>query len=83
MYSSLIKARIKGEDEYDWFSYTGPIIMLPFRGIDIPLAKGEKFGVRKSSNGKQIRLVMGDDLNRVFTITLEQAQAIAKHSSQV
>jgi hypothetical protein len=77
MYSCLV-ARIKGEDEYDFFTYTGPMIMLPFRGIEIPLSKGEKFGVRKSSNGKSIRLILGDDLNRVFTIDLETAKKIAR-----
>ena len=77
MYSCLV-ARIKGEDEYDFFTYTGPMIMLPFRGIEIPLSKGEKFGVRKSSNGKSIRLILGDDLNHVFTIDLETAKKIAR-----
>lgn len=80
MYSCVIvRARIKPATDYDWFTYKGPMIMIPYRGIEVPLSKGEVFGVRKSSNGKQIRLVMGDDVNRVFTITLDLAKQIAKN----
>lgn len=78
MYSCLV-ARIKGTDEYEWFTYSGPTLDLQYRGILIPLAKGQKFGVRKSSNNKDIRLVLGDDINRVFTISLDTAKKIAKN----
>jgi len=77
MYSCLV-ARIKGEDEYDFFTYKGKPIDVPFRGITRTLEKGQRFGVRKSSNGKQIRLVFEGDLTRVMTIDLATAQKIAK-----
>lgn len=77
MYSYLV-ARIKGEGEYTWFKYKGPLVMLPFRGISVGLAAGEVFGVRPSSDGKHIRLVLQGDINRVFTIDLELAHTLAK-----
>ncbi len=83
MYSYLVTARIKGKDEYQFLIYNGPKLELPFRGIEVPLEKGTKFGVRPSSNGKHIRLVMGDDVNRVFTIPPEVAQKIAKRSAAI
>lgn len=78
MYSCLV-ARIKGADEYDFFVYKGKPMEIPFRGITRTLEKGQRFGVRKSSNGKQIRLVFDQDLTRVCTIDLKTAQRIAKN----
>ena len=56
------EARIKGDDEYQWFTFTGKSIEAENdRGRTLRLSKGEKFGARKSSNGKQIRLVTEKD----------------------
>lgn len=77
MYSCVV-ARPKGDDAYDWYTYEGKRMDLPFRGITIPLMKGQQFGVRKSGNGKFIRLVMEGDVNRVMTIDLPTAKKIAK-----
>lgn len=77
MYSCLV-ARIKGEDEYDFFTYKGKPLEIPFRGITRTLETGQRFGVRKSSSGKQIRMVFEGDLNRVMTIDLALAKKIAK-----
>ncbi|QDH83642.1 hypothetical protein [Achromobacter phage Motura] len=74
-----VQARIKDEDEYDWFRYTGPATELDFRGKPEALSKGAVFGVRPSSNGKHIRLVFKDKPTRVFTLPMDQAQRIAKH----
>lgn len=81
MYSYLaVEARIKRPDEYDWFTYTGakPVVVT-FRGKPVNIPKGTVFGVRPSSSGKQIRLVIGDDITRVITIDLDTAKALAKH----
>ena len=77
MYSCLV-ARVKGEDEYEFFTYKGAPLDIPFRGITRPLAKGQRFGVRKSSSGKQIRMIFEGDPTRVMTLELKLAQKIAK-----
>lgn len=83
MYSLLVAqtkivSAIKPKSDYDFFVYQGKTINLPFRGKDVPLTKGQRFGVRKSASKKQIRLIMGDDLTRVFTLTLDDAKKIAR-----
>jgi hypothetical protein len=82
MYSHLV-ARVKGEEDYQFYRYTGPTMMLNFRGKEEPISKGDKFGVRKSSDGKKIRLIMDDNLSRVFTISLPEATSLSKHVSAV
>jgi hypothetical protein len=77
MYSCLV-AKIFGEEKYDWFRYGGKPLEVPFRGITRTLEKGQRFGVRKSSNGKQIRMVFDGDITRVMTIDLNLAKKIAK-----
>ena len=54
----LIESRIKGDDEYDFYTYKGVPIEVEFRGHPITISKGMKFGVRPSSHGKSIRLVL-------------------------
>lgn len=83
MYSFLISkpvvAAIKPETSYEWFKYKGarPVV-LNFRGKDVPVEKGARFGVRPSSTGKDIRLIFKDDPTRVFTLTKQQADKLAK-----
>lgn len=83
MYSFLIQSKVeasvKPESNYDWFIYKGkrPVV-LNFRGHDVNVEKGQKFGVRKSANGKQIRLIFPKDPTRVFTLTSDQANQLAK-----
>jgi hypothetical protein len=63
------QARIKDNDEYMWRQYTGPSISLNFRGKPLPLERGEKIGLRLSSNGKSKRMVIERlGLTRVFTL---------------
>jgi len=76
MYSCLV-ARVKGEDEYEFFRYKGAPVKVPFRGITRTLETGQRFGVRKSSNGKQIRMIFEGDPTRVMTIDLKLAKKIA------
>lgn len=80
MYSNLIVvAAPKGAEHYQYFKFIGKrAIDLPYRGIEIPLEPGQRFGVRKSRDGKKIRLVLDDDVNRVFTLPIELANKIAK-----
>lgn len=77
MYSFL--AAVKPDTAYDWFTYNGkePVV-IQFRGVDVEVKKGARFGVRPSANKKNIRLVFPDQITRVFTITLNQAKALAK-----
>jgi hypothetical protein len=77
MYSCLV-ARVKGEDEYEFFKYGGRPLEIPFRGITRTLEKGQQFGVRKSSNGKQIRMIFKGDPTRVMTLDLPLAKKVAK-----
>jgi hypothetical protein len=84
MYSFLViparmTAAIKPESHYDWFTYQAQKpVNLDFRGKPIQVTKGTKFGVRPSSNEKQIRLIFPDQPTKVFTLSLEQARQLAK-----
>ena len=84
MYSCLVTktsvtALVKPASSYQWFTFTSKKpIELPYRGIEVPLTKGMKFGVRRSADKKKIRLVLGDEVNRVFTLSLDTAKAIAR-----
>lgn len=78
MYAFLVQAAPKDESFYDFFTYNGardvPVV---FRGEEYTISKGTKFGVRKSANGKLIRLIFPDNKNRVFTIDQPTAQKLA------
>ena len=78
MYSFLLESRIKPESDYDWFTYQGAPLTLDFRGNPVLIDKGMRFGVRKSSDGKKIRLVLPKDANRVLTIDVATAEKLAK-----
>jgi len=79
MYSFLLESRIKGEDEYSFFTYKkGPPITVDFRGQPREIKKGTRFGVRPSSNGKFVRLVFPGELTKVITVPMETAQKLAK-----
>lgn len=84
MYSFLVlparmTAAIKPESHYEWFTFKAQKpVTLDFRGHPVQVTKGMKFGVRPSHNEKQIRLIFPDQPTRVFTLTLDQAKALAK-----
>lgn len=65
---------------YDWYEYTGkPLSAANDKGRKLSLKKGDKFGVRKSGNGKHIRLVTGaGGPGQVFTCELSLATLIGK-----
>jgi hypothetical protein len=74
----MVHARIKGEHEYDWFTYRNKTPMtLDFRGHAVKIENGQKFGVRPSSSGKYIRLVLPEELTKVMTIDLKTAKKLA------
>jgi len=72
-------ALVKGEEHYQWYKFHGTTpVTLSFRGQPETIKKGDRFGVRKSANGKQIRLILPDEETRVFTLTQDQATALSK-----
>ena len=77
-----VVARIKTEDEYEWFVYAGAEIHASNdKGRNLILHKGDKYGARKSSNGKQIRLITEEQgPTKVFTCDAELAELLAKRS---
>lgn len=78
MYSFLLESRVLPEQSYDFFIYQGRPVDVAFRGRTITIDKGTKFGVRPSSNGKQIRLIFPKDPTRVITIDQATAQKLAR-----
>lgn len=78
MYSFLVQSAIKPEAAYQFFTYRGKRpVKVNFRNREIQITDGTKFGVRPSSNGKFIRLVFPNDVNRVITVDLETARKLA------
>ncbi len=74
-----VTALIKGEQHYQWFLYTSPkSVDLNFRGREVKIVKGTKFGVRLSADKSKIRLIFPNDPTRVITVTQQQAQSLAK-----
>lgn len=84
--ASAEQARVKGDDEYTWFAYTGKPLSLSFRGTPVTLRPKDKFGVRYSSNKKDKRLVLdapGFGLTKVFTLTPELEARLRKNIAPV
>ena len=79
--SSDIEAKPRPNDAYEWFTYTGkPRDMMSGVGTPLYLRKGQVFGVRKSGDGKKIRMITEDlGPNKVFTLLPEVAADLAKH----
>ncbi len=79
MYSFLIRSAIRPEEAYQWFTYRGKKpVGVSFRGKDVSIKDGMRFGVRPSSNGKFIRLVLPDEITKVITVDLNTAKQLAK-----
>lgn len=81
MFSYLLESAIKPEENYEFFVYTGnEPVEVEFRGKTVQVKKGDRFGVRRSSNGKQIRMVIPEwgGLTKVITLSLDQAKKLAK-----
>lgn len=79
MYSFCVEGAPKPSSAYEWFTYKGrKPVKLMYRGKEVKVETGQKFGVRKSRSGKDIRLIFPSAEGRVFTLTLKQAQDLAK-----
>lgn len=77
--SAPVNALVKSEEAYEFFTYRGAQpVEIQYRGKPIEVKKGQRFGVRPSANKKSIRLVLGDDISRVITLTMDQAKQLAK-----
>lgn len=79
-----VEAKPKSGDAYQWFTYTGkPLDLMSGVGTPLYLKKGQVFGVRKSSNGKQIRMITQElGPNKVFTLLPEVALSLGKHCTK-
>lgn len=68
-----VQARIKGLDEYAWFTFTrAKPLSVTLKNKEFAISKGDVFGVRWSSNKKDKRLVLARPdagMTRVITIT--------------
>ncbi len=81
MYSFLVPVQgaVKPADAYQWFSFHGSKpVELSFRGKPVIIKKGTRFGVRPSVNKKDMRLVLPGEETKVITLTLDQAEKLAK-----
>lgn len=79
MYSFLVESRILPEDKYQFFDYKGSKpVTVEFRGKPIEIKNGTRFGVRPSTNGKNIRLIFPSEPTKVITISMEIAKQLAK-----
>ena len=79
MYSFLIETRVLPEKDYQFFEYNGPKpVTLNFRGNLVEVARGTRFGVRPSTNGKFIRLIFPKEPTKVYTIDLDTAKKLAR-----
>lgn len=77
-------ALIKGIENYKWYRYNGPVHGLERHGVEDQLKKGEIFGVRPSSNGKKIRVILKSlGPTKVFTVEPDELNWIAKKSKPV
>lgn len=80
MYSYLVETRLLPENSYDFYTYVGNRpTTVNFRGKEILITEGMRFGVRPSTNGKHIRLIFSQDPNRVITLDLETANKLARN----
>lgn len=77
-----VESLVKPDSSYQWFQYRGKALLLKSKlGTTYTLQKGESFGVRKSSSGKQIRMIIQElGPSKVFTLDLETAQKLARTS---
>ncbi len=79
MYSFLIESLVKPETNYTFFTYSGKTpVTLTFRGNPVSITDGTRYGVRRSSNGKMIRLIFPNEPTKVYTIDLDTAKKLAR-----
>lgn len=74
-------AAVKGPEHYQWFTYNhkAPFPML-LRNNVVTLALGDQFGLR-SGTGGTMRLVLGQDVSKVLTITVAEQVLLTERST--
>lgn len=75
------ESSVRGYEAYDWFAYGKPkaLHLVSKGGTKVYLDKGDLFGVRKSANGKQIRMIVEKiGPTKVFTLSSDLANTLAK-----
>ena len=76
-----VESLIKDEQFYKFWIYTGKKPMsFNYRGTNYRLEPGDQFGVRESADKKKIRFILGEDVNRVFTIEHSALVTLSKNS---
>ncbi len=85
MAHSSMQARILRPEEYDWMKHQGPSITFQTTKGPVTVDRGEVYGVRPSSNGKQIRFVRstGHGVNKVMTLNYDDAVKLGKVAKKV
>jgi len=77
MYSFLLGPRAKVDpSEYEWFTYTRASKII---NANLKIEKGTRFGVKPAvSDPNRVNLVLHGNLSRVFSVSMENAQTLAK-----
>jgi hypothetical protein len=78
MYSFLLdreRPRVDVQD-FEWFTYSksAPMVI----NANLKIEKGARFGVSPSSDRDRVNVVMSSNLSRVFSVSMEKAQRLAK-----
>lgn len=76
---------IKTKEDYQWYIFKGNKPMfIYFRGNPVSIKQGDKFGMRLSASGKNIRLVLDRlGVTHVITIDFDEKQVLVKRSTQI
>ena len=80
--AASIVALIKPNENYQWYVWKGTDRPMESKhGIKHTLKKGERFGMRPSSNGKFIRLIFEElGTTKVFTLGEGESMELVKKS---
>ena len=72
-------SNLKAQSFY-WYEYTSktPFKMVSNKDNKVYFEKGDKFGIKMSSDGESIYLVTHDDLNKVFKVSPEISFKLSK-----
>lgn len=76
---------IKGKGCYEYRCYTGttPTRVVSRKrkfGAELDIVKNTNFGLRSSSNGQEIRMIVAGDERDVYTLTSDQYASLVRNS---
>ena len=80
---NLIESLVKGRNHYVWYEYTGKTPLTFGEKRQLELKKGDVFGVRWSSNKKDIRIVLEGELTKVATVNSSYFEKVFKPSNYI